>query len=291
MNFKSGNIDQFEQMSQFSSLTEFNHHMEMWLVEHKHEFSKGERVGLKRLVRFAAKIPGVCNAKIGTMLKVIHEEYQGNGISRSTFKRMIQKAMSLGIITVHETIRKNGSQSSNLYIFNRFPINEPPKKEILNHHNKTINLSETKENKNITTRKETESIESSNETISNSKTALDYTYTSDRVPTAFVQIVKYFFPEAKTIEEYWRMTTIAAYRNCCEKEIDVVIDVAIKAFKQMIGKLKSNTVVHKPVAYFYGILEKKFREVYFEDLSELGVNESEILFGDHICRGFFDQSA
>ena len=77
MNIKSGSINQFEELSQFSSLTEFNHHMEMWLVEHKHEFSKGELVGLKRLVRFGAKIPGVCNAKIGTMLKAIHEEYQG----------------------------------------------------------------------------------------------------------------------------------------------------------------------------------------------------------------------
>jgi hypothetical protein len=283
MNFKSGSIDQFEQLSQFTSLKEFNHHMEMWLVEHKHEFSKGERVGLKRIVRFAAKIPGVCNAKIGTMLKVIHEDYQGNGISRSTFKRMIQKAITLGIITVHETERKNGSQSSNLYIFNRFPINEPHKEENLNHHNKTINLSETKETKNINTRKETESIEKSSIEIAISKTVLDYTYTSDRVPTAFVQIVKYFFPDAKTIEEYWRMTTIAAYRNCCEKEIERVIDIAIKAFKQMIGKLKSNTVVHKPIAYFYGILDKKFREVYFEDLFEMGTNDEEDLFGSGSC--------
>jgi hypothetical protein len=120
MNHKSGRIEKFDSLSPFTSLTQFNTHMEMWLAVYKHKFSKGELVGLKRLVRFAAKIPGVCNAKIGTVLKAIHEEYEGNGISRSTFKRMIQKAIGLGILTVHETERKNGSQSSNLYIFNCF---------------------------------------------------------------------------------------------------------------------------------------------------------------------------
>ncbi|WP_051633857.1 hypothetical protein [Bacillus sp. UNC41MFS5] len=103
---KSGNMEGFGGFSQFSSLEEFNHHMEMWLVEHKHDFSKGELVGLKRLVRFATKIPGVCNAKIGTILKSIHEQYHDNGISRSTFKRMILKAMGLGIITlIYDKIR------------------------------------------------------------------------------------------------------------------------------------------------------------------------------------------
>jgi N-acetylglutamate synthase-like GNAT family acetyltransferase len=138
MNLKSGNIEQYEPFSQFTSLTQFNHHMEMWMLEHKADFSKGELMGLKRLVRFAAKIPGVCNAKIETVLKAIHDEYNENGILRSTFKRMTQKAKELDIITIFETERKNGSQTSNLYVFNRIPSNEPPKQEIMNHPNKIL---------------------------------------------------------------------------------------------------------------------------------------------------------
>ncbi|WML46697.1 hypothetical protein RCG23_13675 [Neobacillus sp. PS3-34] len=256
MNLKSGKIEGFEQYSQFTSLKEFNSHMEMWLVEYKKKFSKGELVGLKRLVRFSAKIPGVCNAKIGTMLKAIHEEYHDHGISRSTFKRMIIKAQKLGIITVHETERKNGSQSSNLYLFNHFPANEPPKQEKVNHPNETSNLSKTNKQE-ITKRKE-------------GPYNLDHTFTSDRVPQPFIQLVKYFFPEAKTIEEYWRMTQIAAYRNNREKETDRVLDVAIQSFKQLIGKLKSKSLIKKPIAYFYGILDSKFMEFYFEELFELG---------------------
>ncbi|MEK3857448.1 hypothetical protein [Cytobacillus sp. FSL H8-0458] len=252
MNLKSGRVEQFEQFSQFKDLQEFNAHLEMWLAVHKYKFSKGELAGLKRLVRFAAKIPGVSNAKIGTVLKAIHEEYNGNGISRSTFKRMIAKAANLGIFTVHETERKNGSQSSNLYVFNRFPKSEPPKQEIMHPLNKTINLSKTNKNQKITKRNET---------------VLDHTFTSDRVPQSFSSIVKYFFPEAKQIEEFWKMTAIAAYRNNCE--LNTISEIAIHSFKQLIRNMKTSAIA-KPAAYFYGILNKKFEEQYFEELHEMG---------------------
>lgn len=265
MNLKNGGIEQFEHYSQFSSLKEFNTHMEMWLAVHKDDFSKGERVGLKRLVRFAAKIPGVCNAKIGTVLKAIYDEHNGYGISRSTFKRMIQKAIGLGLLIVHETERKNGSQSSNLYVFQPFPTNGLPKEDNLNHHNKTSNPSKTK-NIKIKERKE---MDSSEPTENTDNKPLDYTYTSDRVPYSFSQVVSYFFPEAKQIEEYWKMAKIAAYRNNCESQTDLVVNMAVHSFKQMINKLKESTL-QKPIAYYFGILNKKFEELYFEELYELG---------------------
>jgi hypothetical protein len=290
MNLKSGNIKTFEQYSPFSTLKEFNNHIEMWMVEYKKEFTKAELVGLKRLVRFSAKFPGVCNAKIGTMLKSIHEEYHNNGISRSSFKRMIGKAKKVGILTVHETERKNGSQSSNLYIFNRFPTNEPPTSEKLNHH-KTSNPSKTK-NKIIKKRKTNELVNTFLDTTvsdatkdiatsdgeqqvagTNEKTTviaeLDHTFTSEKVPQAFCRLVKCFFDDAKTIEEYWKMTQIAAYRNNRENEKEKVLGIAIHSFKQMINKLKSTNAVKNPIAYFYGILNKKFDCLYFDELVEM----------------------
>ncbi|WP_342431054.1 hypothetical protein [Neobacillus sp. FSL H8-0543] len=257
-NLKSGSIDRFEQFSQFSSLKEFNTHFEMWLAINKHDFSKGELLGLKRLVRFAAKITGVCNAKIGTILKAINEEYKDNGISRSTFKRMIIKAVELGVITVQETERKNGSQSSNLYVFLRFPISEPPKQEIMNHPKETSNLSKTKKQE-INKRQEEPSV-------------LDHTFVSDRVPQPFVQLVNYFFSEAKTIEEYLNMTKIAAYRNNLEKEMKIVLEIAIQSFKQLIRTVKLTQVVKNHVAYFYGILDKKLTKFYYTRLYEMGLD-------------------
>jgi len=286
MQIKSANIERFEEYTQFQSLGDFNNHFEMWMADKKQYFTKGELIGLKRLARFAAKVPGVANAKIGTVLKAIYEEYGELGmISRSTFKRMIIKASKIGIFTVYETERKNGSQSSNLYVFNRFPMNELPNEEKLSHHNKTIIPSKTnikKNNKRETTPVQNESANDSvkptqtaimHETAASKKAPDDHLFVSDRVPAPFVELAKYFFPKAKTIEEFWRMSMISAYRNNYENEKETLLSVSLDSFKQLVRKLKSNTTVKNPFAYYTGILNKKFQEMYFADLFEMGFSE------------------
>jgi N-acetylglutamate synthase-like GNAT family acetyltransferase len=275
MNLKSGRIEGFEQYSQFESVKEFNTHVEMWLAVKKQEFSKGELVGLKVLVRFSAKVPGVCNAKIGTLLKAINEDYQGNGISRSTFKRMIIKAKDLGILSIYETERKNGSQSSNLYSFQRFPQSEPPKAKKLDQPKETNNLLKTN-NQNNNKRNE-------------APIELDYTFVHNQVPQAFVQAVKYFFSDAKTIEEYWHMVQIAAFRFECDKNTEDILAIAIQSFKQLVRKLKSTKTVVKPIAFFYGILTNKIKEFYLGQLFEnqceskpfrYGLESGEVMYYD-----------
>jgi hypothetical protein len=44
-----------------------------------------------------------------------------------------------------------------------------------------------------------------------------------RIPQEFVQLIKYFYSDAKTIEEYWHMTEIAAFRNNSETERELVL--------------------------------------------------------------------
>jgi hypothetical protein len=269
MIIKSAVVESFAEYSQFGSLKEFNNHFEMWMADKKRFFSKGELIGLKRLARFAAKVPGVSNAKIGTVLKAIYEEYGEMGISRSTFKRMIMKAGEIGIFTVYETARKNGSQSSNLYVFNRFPMNELPNGDQLSPQYKTIIPSETNIKKN-NKREEKATEEQSSENIEVKPLAEiapeKHLFVSDRVPSDFVNLVKYFYPAAKSIEEFWRMSKLAAYRNNYEKDTDLLLSVSLDSFKQLVRRLKSKVEVKNPIAYFTGILNKKFQERYFEEL-------------------------
>ncbi len=120
MKLMSDKMNELEPFSKFTTLEEFQHHMEMWLNQNICDLTKCELLGLKWLVQFSAKTPGVCNAAMGTILKAISLESYNHGISRSTFQRMLRKATRLGIITVYETEKSDGSQSSNLYVFNRF---------------------------------------------------------------------------------------------------------------------------------------------------------------------------
>jgi|tagenome__1003787_1003787.scaffolds.fasta_scaffold20823887_1 hypothetical protein len=122
---------------------------------------------------------------------------------------------------------------------------------------KTINLSITKNQEN--NKRNEKAIE------------LDHTYTSDHVTQPFVQLVKTFIPAAETIEEYWRMTVIAAYRNNREKEADTILSVAMHSIKQFFRKIKAQRIT-KPIAYYYGILDKKFTELYFEELYDMGLS-------------------
>ncbi|MCM3667326.1 hypothetical protein M3204_23410 [Mesobacillus subterraneus] len=95
-------------------------------------------------------------------------------------------------------------------------------------------------------------------------------FVSDRIPSDFVNLVKYFFPAAKSIEEFWRMSKVAAYRNNYEKDTDLLLSLSLDSFKQLVRKLKSKVEVKNPIAYFTGILNKKFQERYFEELKDMG---------------------
>jgi len=243
------------------------------------------------------KVIGVANLKIGTALKVLHDKYNGNGISRSTWKRMVAKAKKIGLLVVHELKRDSGGQSSNLYVFMRFgdggggslvevgsggnrslskpaelPYSEksnpevdsqfsnqpePPGNEKLDHH---------KANYFKTIKKENEKNRDSESELA--AETLDHTYTSDHVPKPFVSLVKVFYNNCDTIEEYWKMTKIAAYKYVYEKDHILVLDVAIQAFKQMIRKLKK-VQLKKPIAYFYTIALNKFADQFYQELDEL----------------------
>jgi hypothetical protein len=119
MKIQSGAVDQFEQYSQFISVEEFQKHIDKILVDYKKELTRGDRSALTRLAHYSAGIPGVSNLAIAVMLESIQVNDNDNRISRATFKRMVKKAKSLGILTVYETEKETGYQLSNLYIFNK----------------------------------------------------------------------------------------------------------------------------------------------------------------------------
>ncbi|MFZ7942538.1 hypothetical protein ACO1D1_02545 [Neobacillus sp. 19] len=97
---------------------------------------------------------------------------------------------------------------------------------------------------------------------------MDHTFVRNRVPKPFAELVECFFDDAKVIEDYWRMVHLLAFDYKLHKETDVIVPIAIDAFRQLIRKLKLTNVVRKPIAYFYGILKEKFYLYYDKLCSE-----------------------
>lgn len=245
---KQGNIENFTYLSQFKDIKDFNNQIEQWMIDVKDKFTKSELIALKRLIRFSAKIVGVCNAKIGTIVSATYENNNA-GISRSTFKRMVVKAKEIGLLIVKETERMNGSQSSNVYIFNRITplelVCEPPKSKKLDYLNKTINPIKTN-NQNNNKR---------NSNVSESDKHIDASFVSERVPVEFTNLVKCFFNDAKQIEEYWKLVKISAFKN---KVTENILETALQCFKILVRKVKFCKVTNI-YGFFFGVLNRKFK--------------------------------
>ncbi|KWW20729.1 hypothetical protein AS888_00095 [Peribacillus simplex] len=259
----AGRIENFKDYSKFSSIKEFNNTIEMFLAEHKKDFTKGELVAFKRLVRFSAKYAGVANAKIGTILKAINEKLMGFGVSRSTFERMLRKAKKLGIVSIVNTKKSKGGKGHNVYIFNTIDVfkkrklthcenQEKPcdsKVEPSNFERETSNLLETSKKKNLNIRKNVH---------------LDATFTASYVPKEFVQAVQPFFDQAAVIENFWKSVFLDTKSISHIVKQETITYTAIDAFKQSVRGYKRGKVKTNFVRYFTGTFKKRMDQVYSE---------------------------
>ncbi|MGG3847413.1 hypothetical protein [Aeribacillus composti] len=255
---KAGNIEQFKHLSQFRDLKDFNNNIEQWMIDLKPKFTKSELIALKRLIRYSAKVAGVCNAKIQTLVSACHEA--GQEISRSTFERMLRKAKQFGLVKVINTFKGNGKQSHNVYVFQRYLISstiEVPAQETIDVPKETSNLSKTSNQNNINKR---------NENVQ--KENLDGSYTSNRVPVEFRDLVKCFFDDAKTIEEFWKVIHIQTYYLSYYSPDDR-ISLAIDSFKQMVRNIKRGRKIRNIFGYYWGIVKNKLDAEYESILFEV----------------------
>lgn len=212
---KSGNIEQFQHLSQFADVQDFNNNIEQWMIDVKEKFSKSELIALKHLIRFCAKVVGVSNAKIGTITAATYKD--GHGISRSTFKRMVLKAKRFGMLIVHETERKNGSQSSNLYVFQLYEL---PKIEKLNcpqssNLSKTSNQNNKKRNSDINKQdilQQSETAHHVGQASKQEQQPLDFNYARNDIPKTFISAVLLRSGLAKDINFAWSRVALA-YRQ------------------------------------------------------------------------------
>jgi hypothetical protein len=239
---KSGHIQEFASYSKFQDLRDFNNHMEQWMVDNKKEFSKGELIGLKRLVRYSAKVPGVCNAKIQTLVAACGEM---GGISRRTLERMLVKAKRLGLLEVKHTFKGTGKQGHNLFIFNPYascgssfsPNNDVPEQ-------KTIDAP---------------IIETTipNKTIKNNNKR--YENTILYIPLKFQELAKIAF-SAEQINELWKAVRQEAYKTNHLANVEKVHSVAVHSIRILIGAIKRFEIVNK-IGYFKRILANVFAQL------------------------------
>lgn len=249
---KSGHINQYRNLSQFKNLKDFNNNIEQWMLDIKSEFTKGELIGLKRLIRYSAKLPGVCNTKIQTLVSACSDM---GGISRRTFERMLSKAKTLGILKVVNTFKENGKQGHNVYVFNQYIS--------LSSSNVVPNTVE------IVAPKETDILsKTSNISKERNTETLDASYTSNHVPKEFIELAEGYYSCPKTIEELYRVVQQVTKPYLYYSEYDR-LELAIDCFKQLIRNIKiGKRKIGNLFGYFNGIVNGVLDQRYFSELYE-----------------------
>jgi hypothetical protein len=96
----------------------FQQAVQLHLAFSYEQFTKGERIALDQLIHSSSKNHGVSDARICKMVQATHD--RKGGISRSTFERMLRKALKLAIIEIQHTIRKEGGNGHSIYRFQPF---------------------------------------------------------------------------------------------------------------------------------------------------------------------------
>ncbi|WP_203362914.1 hypothetical protein [Bacillus sp. REN10] len=263
---RSGPITQFQSHSQFRNLQEFNHHMEAFLFEHKGDFTKSELICLKTLIRFCAKVAGVSNASIATLLKAAKSKF--GPVSESTFHRMRRKAVQLGILQVHATERKNHSQSSNLWVFQRWmndtptPASKPaepaPQQETI-----------------VTqmTSPQTSTLIKTNQSLK--------TRSLHDVPASFISYAKAIWNDPCMIKEGYRVVQLSTkfYFHFTEENR---AQLGRQALSILFRKLKSGKRIERIFGYYWGIVNRLLDEQYFEVLDEAGYEKECVCFSGHL---------
>lgn len=256
--------NQREQLMTFRNVDHLNDSIRSYLYKYKTELHNANShyknlnaIGkvFKVIYTHSIKVAGVSFLSNKTVAQMV-------GISVRSVRRATRKLLELGIILKVSTKRLNGSDTTNTIVIKplltslvdklyrrKKPPCPPPLSSL--------------ESKSF---KQENNLKDLNKRIE----TLDHTFTSDYVPERFQNlVVSTIDGDAKTIEEYWKTARIQAYRNNRETETEIVLETSIHAFKQMINKLKKNKV-HNPIAYFSGVLQKKYDQLFFSELEEMG---------------------
>jgi hypothetical protein len=249
---KSGHIQQYTHLSEFKTVKEFNETVKAILLTYRERFTKGERIALEQLTRFCVKHIGVCNARISKLVEATHQDYQG--ISRSTFERMIRKAKQLGFLSVHHTIRTKGGLSHNVYVFHRFDGAHKEKLTDRPERKNPVRATAQRENTATKTTLLEKKPKKNQDLRSIPIEQLDYTFVPSHVPTQFTKTVKPFFNQAKQICKLWDRALIAYRSMRFDEPIEWLLPIITKAFKETVYRFKQKKIKTEFNAYFYGTL-------------------------------------
>lgn len=241
----------FKQFSNFASLRDFNNHIEMFLSIHKKDFTTGELCCFKTLLRFSVKCFGISNISITKLLQAVSDKFKTT--SEATFHRFKRKAIKLGILKVEPLHRSNGSQSSNLWVWQRFdtPSKEHKVEEEPTHQHLDDNANDTPISKPVTY--QTSNINTSRTYSAGQHHDIIPDWLMNKNPR-LVSLASNYFTGSQIKELIVSYMSVSKNSKLTSEEL---VDLSLDTFKQTVYRIKSGKRIDNVYSYFTGTLKKK----------------------------------
>ncbi|UQD53886.1 helix-turn-helix domain-containing protein (plasmid) [Bacillus methanolicus] len=246
----------FANLATFETIEQLNETVRAYKRQFADQLNKTELAVLDVLHRYSAKYTGVSflrKSKIGELI----------GKSRRTIIRVCKRLEALGIIRQYEMKRPSDmQQTSNAIVIQ--PVPKIPK-EFSNDNTLSIMTDDTVENVtqevngNVTPRKSSISLKQIH--TSKERTERPFKHKLAWIPENFYKLLAAHFNSIDEIEEYWRAVHAITYSYDLAKETKE--DIGIQAFMEMKARRHK---LHKPIAYFVGIVKRKAKQRYITEL-------------------------
>lgn len=248
---QQSNITSFKEFSNFASLRDFNNNIEIFLYTHKKDFTTGELCCFKTLLRFSVKCFGISNISITKLLQAVSDKFKTT--SEATFHRFKRKAIKLGILKVEPLHRSNGSQSSNLWVWQRFDTPSKEHKvegEPSNQHSED-NANDTPISKLVTN--QTSNINNLRTYNENSHQDIIPDWLINKNPQ-LVSLASSYFKSSEIKELVVAYMSVSKYSKLTSEEL---VDLSVDALKQTIYRIKHRKKISNVYAYYFGTLKRK----------------------------------
>jgi DNA-binding Lrp family transcriptional regulator len=253
----------YKNLATFKTIDELNKTVRTYKEKFADQLNKNQLAVLVHLHNYSATFFGVS-------FRTKKHIAESLNISRRTVIRACQYLESLGIIKQLEMKRKSDmKQTSNIIVIQPIIVEEcvvtqaPSKNEENCHTKKTssISLKQNTLNKRNIGAKVDDSVDSFEQA----------NFIAHWVPERFISLVRSFYSEAKTIQEFWKVV------RQCNKVVDYSTgdkaftpqqetEIGMKAIKEFVMKVKNGVNMKKgKFAYFNGVVNKLMDKLYFDN--------------------------
>ncbi len=252
-NYHFGHLAEY---ATFDSVEELNHHVNGF----RDKTTETEFKVLWFISKYAVKFIGAAHLKLATIA-------DGIGMSSKTVQRAIKSLIEIEAIQKAKTTRPiKGGQGANIYQI--LPSYDLDVQAQMSKREEAEKPHDDKIQQGKSEKQTASSLNSKSSSLNKRKDApIKANFVAHWVPKHFADLVSYFYSDASTIQEFWKVI-----KQCNKPDgrgnlafnSDQELTIGVRAMKEFVMKVKAGVRMNNIFGYFNGIVNNLMDKLYFD---------------------------